>query len=265
MFKKNKSTKSKLVGIAAASGLFVGLVASSIQPANAQGFFGNFFGFGGSDQVAGDYNLVSNNMRTSLANTANQLNSAASSGQLDPQESSMAQARLNNLNSMFNNMAADGVYTTGEVEAFIAEQRSLGDQIQSFIANGNAFNTFGNGINGWNNGWNNGFNNVGFGGNPYKKALKQQAKYNDKLAAQNFRGNLNNFNSSRFPVLNSNSWNNRNRDFRNWNDNRRGNVDRGRSWNRNFNDSNRSFTKSGKDNKEWKSNFRKGGKQKNKG
>jgi len=110
----------------------IGIAAIGLQPASAQSFWDiqkRMLGFQGGQ--AGDYMQISNNMRVGINNAQNSINNKVSSGQMNGYTASMLQNQLRNIDAMTQQMGADRVYSTSEVQQLLSNLQQVNSQIEA--------------------------------------------------------------------------------------------------------------------------------------
>jgi hypothetical protein len=115
-----------------------GLVALSLQPANAQNFLDYLRGVVRSEGgIAGNYGRIQSNFGMALNNSNARINSGVATGRINPFEARQLQNELANLEAMTQSMGADGLFTTAEVNTGIASIAALDSRINSMAFSGN--------------------------------------------------------------------------------------------------------------------------------
>lgn len=115
-----------------------GLVALSLQPANAQNFLDYLRGVVRSEGgIAGNYGHIRSNINLALSNSNARINAGVSNGRINPFEARRLRNELNNLEAMSAGMGSDGIFTTAEVSSIISQTGLLDNRINAFVHNGN--------------------------------------------------------------------------------------------------------------------------------
>jgi|AGTN01.2.fsa_nt_gi hypothetical protein len=115
-----------------------GLVALSLQPANAQNFLDYLRGVVRSEGgIAGNYGQIQSNINMALSNSNARINVGVSNGRINPFEARQLHNELNTLEAMSSSMGRDGIFTTAEVNTIISQTGLLDNRINSFVNNGN--------------------------------------------------------------------------------------------------------------------------------